>query len=191
MSAESLPDWLWPAPPDGWTADDLDRLPPSAPRTELIDGALIMMSPQTSFHSRVMRRLANAIELAAPHDLLTEVEMTIRLGERQRPEPDILVVDAPPKKQRTSYLPGEVVLVVEIVSPESVARDRETKPLKYAHAGIRHFWRVEEEDDRTVVHAYERDDTTGAYVATGIHRDTLSVVVPFPMEIDLTTLYGR
>lgn len=35
MTAESLPDWFYP-PPGGWTADDLDHLPPSAPRLELI-----------------------------------------------------------------------------------------------------------------------------------------------------------
>jgi Uma2 family endonuclease len=117
--------------------------------------------------------------------------MTVRLGERQRPEPDVLVVDAPPRRDRTACLPEEVVLVVEIASPESAARDRETKPLNYAKAGIRHFWRVEGEDDGTVVHVYELDDTTGCYVATGIHREQLELSVPFPMEIDLTTLYGR
>jgi len=190
MTSEPLPDWFYP-PPGGWTADDLDRLPPSAPRFELIDGALVMRSPQTSFHSRVMRRLANAIEVAAPHHLWVEVEMTVRLGERQRPEPDVLVVDAPPRDDRTSYLPEEVVLVVEIVSEESAVRDRETKPLKYAKAGIRHFWRVEKENRAPVVHVYELDDTTGTYVPTGIHRDKLVVPVPFPMEIDLTTLYRR
>jgi hypothetical protein len=65
VTAESLPEWFYPPRPGGWTADDLDRLPPSSPRFELIDGALVMRSPQTSFHSRVMRRPANAIELAA------------------------------------------------------------------------------------------------------------------------------
>ncbi|WP_344861458.1 hypothetical protein [Planomonospora alba] len=30
-------------PPDGWTDEDLDRLPPEAPRhVELIDGALVV-----------------------------------------------------------------------------------------------------------------------------------------------------
>lgn len=188
MTAEPLPDWFYP-PPGGWTADDLDRLPSDAPRFELIDGALVMTSPQTSFHGQVMRRLSNAVELAVPHDLWVEFEMTIRLGKRQRPEPDILVVSGPPHDERTAYLPEEVVLVVEIVSEESSVRDRETKPLKYAQAGIRHFWRVEKEDRRPVVHVYELDDTTGTYVPTGIHRDKLVVPVPFPMDIDLTTLY--
>jgi len=44
----SLPEWLYPGPDGGWTADDLDALPPDAPRRiELIDGALVLMSPQS------------------------------------------------------------------------------------------------------------------------------------------------
>ncbi|MBB1244112.1 Uma2 family endonuclease [Streptomyces durbertensis] len=189
-SDEELPEWFYP-PEGGWTADDLDRLPPSAPRFELIDGAPVMRSPQTSFHSQVMRRLANAVELAAPPSLSVETDMSVRLGDRQRPEPDVLVADAATDPARTAYLPEEVVLAVEIVSEESRERDRKTKPLKYAEAGIRHFWRVEREGDQPVVHTYELDDTTGAYVATGIHRDKAVVPVPFPMEIDLTSLYRR
>lgn len=192
-----LPAWFYP-PPNGWTADDLDRLPPSAPRFELIDGTLVMMSPQTYFHSTVMRRLANAIEIAAPGDLRVVVEMTVRLGERQRPEPDILVVNTAPATSRTAFTPDEVELAVEIVSAESRERDRRTKPQRYAEAGIRHFWRVEREggdsgsgQDAPVVHVYELDDTTGGYVPTGIHRGRMAVPVPFPMDIDLSTLYRR
>lgn len=185
-----LPEWFYP-PEGGWTADDLDHLPPSAPRFELIDGALIMMSPQTSFHSLVMRRLANAVELAAPDGHRVETDMSIRLDNRQRPEPDILVITASADLTRTAYLPEEVRLAVEIVSPESEARDRKTKPLKYAEAGIPHFWRVENEADQPVIHTYELDETTAAYVATGIHRGTAEVHVPFPMEIDLGSLLRR
>lgn len=191
MTAEPLPDWFYP-PPGGWTVEDLDRLPPSAPRFELIDGALIMRSPQTSFHSQVMRRLANAIEDALPAEagqLRVETEMTMRLGKRQGPEPDILLVDAPAEDTRTRYLPSEVVLAVEIVSAESEDRDRQTKPVKYAEAGIPHFWRVENERAKPVVHVYELDVTTRRYVSTGIHRDTMKLAAPFPMTITLGSLY--
>ncbi|GAA3619951.1 Uma2 family endonuclease [Streptomyces chitinivorans] len=192
MDEAPLPRWFHPGPPGGWTADDLNRLPACAPtHVELIDGALVVPPPQTCFHSRVTRRLANAVEGWAPPPLWVSTRMSVRLGERQRPEPDILVVDAPPRAERTCHLPGEVVLVVEIVSDESAVRDRESKPLKYAGAGIRHFWRVEKENRAPVVHVCELDDTTGAYVATGVHRDKLVVPVPFAMKIDLTTLFTR
>lgn len=188
---EDLPAWFYPPRPSGWIADDLDRLPPSAPRFELIDGALVMMSPQTDFHGTVMRRLANAMEDRVPGHLRVRTEMTIKLGKRQRPEPDILVINVQPKADRTAYLPGEVSLVVEIVSEESAERDRIAKPLKYAKAGIKHFWRVESEDDQPVVHVFELEEPMGAYVPTGIYHDRLKVSVPYAMDIDLTTLYRK
>lgn len=45
MTAEPLPDWFMPTP-GGWTADDMDNLPPGEPRMELIDGALVLLSPR-------------------------------------------------------------------------------------------------------------------------------------------------
>ncbi|CAM5492801.1 Putative restriction endonuclease domain-containing protein OS=Kitasatospora aureofaciens OX=1894 GN=HS99_0038840 PE=4 SV=1 [Kitasatospora aureofaciens] len=74
----------------------------------------------------------------------------------------------------------------KVVSEESQQRDRDTKPRKYAAAGIRHFWRVESDDDgRPVVYAYELDPATG-YVVSGIYHKQLKVDQPFPVEIDLT-----
>lgn len=34
------------------------------------------------------------------------------------------------------------------------------------------------------MHTYELDDTTRAYVATGVHRDRLRTTVPFRLELD-------
>ncbi|MFJ3711057.1 MULTISPECIES: hypothetical protein [unclassified Streptomyces] len=69
MTAEPLPDWF-PPPPGGWTVDDPDRIPPSAPRFELIDGALVTRSPQTGFHSQVVRRLAVPFPMSIALDSL-------------------------------------------------------------------------------------------------------------------------
>lgn len=190
LSAELLPDWFMP-PPGGWTADDLDRLPPEAPQhIELIDGALIVVSPHRSFHSRVMLRLGSALDLAAPEGIGVEIEMAVKLGQRQRPEPDILAFRTSDRdNDRTFYLPEEVLLVVEIVSEESAERDRETKPLKYAKAEIPHFWRVEEDDSGfPVVYVYELDPATGQYVPTTIAHDRLTVSVPFDIDVDLRRL---
>ena len=64
------------------------------------------------------------------------------LGDRQRPCPDVSVVSAVAATDldRTHYLPADVMLVVEVVSKFSEIRDRETKPRRYAEAGIRQFW---------------------------------------------------
>jgi Uma2 family endonuclease len=183
----SLPDWLYPAPPGGWTADDLDAPPPDAPRhVELIDGALILMSPQTSFHMLMLGRLENGIR--PPEGLYVAREMSVRLGTRQRPEPDIMVVTSPPESNlaRTYYEPHEVRLVAEVASPEPEDRDRETKPVKYAKAGIRFLWRVELEGRTPVAFTYELDPASGKYVPTGVHRGHLKTDIGFLVDIDLT-----
>ena len=90
--------------------------------------------------------------------------------------------------QASFYDADSVVLVVEVVSPESEHRDRAVKPQKYAEAGITHYWRIENEDGAPAIHVYERDDLTNVYVPIGIFRDRLDVPVPFPVKIDLTDL---
>lgn len=188
MTAEP-PDWMTLPRPSGWEADDLDHLPQAPRHTELIDGALIfMMSPQRSWHSRLVENLTFTLRQAAPDGFETEREMTVRLDKKSRPEPDILVTTAAYDPDRTWYAPDDVTLVVEVVSEESADRDRSLKPFKYAQAKIAHFWRVEDEAGAPAVHAYELDGMTSSYVATGIHRGQLKAAVPFPLDIDLTSL---
>lgn len=185
----AVPEWMRPPRPDGWYADDLDQLPEAPRHTELIDGALVfMMSPQRSWHARLVTALVVSLTDQAPTGVEIEREMTIRLDERNRPEPDLLATTAPYTANRTFYTPDEVVLVVEVVSPESAHRDRTVKLRKYAEAGIAHYWRVEEEDESPVVHAYELDGPTRSYAPTGIHRGELHSAKPFTIHLELDRL---
>ncbi|CAM5308440.1 Uma2 family endonuclease [Streptomyces violaceorubidus] len=97
------------------------------------------------------------------------------------------VVDDP---EQTRYPAEAVTLAIEVVA-ESVSRDRETKPVKYARAGIGHYWRVENEKGLAVVHAFELEPTTGAYTSVGIFRERMKVSAPFPMDLDLTGIKPR
>ncbi|WP_128379092.1 Uma2 family endonuclease [Streptomyces cavernae] len=190
------PAYRWPIPPpEGWTADDLDRIPGLPPHTELLDGSLVFMSPQTAFHARCMRLMENTLLAQAPSHLDVLREMTIKLDTKNRPEPDILVfpLEANTGSRQTWYRPEDVLLAVEVVSADSRERDREVKPRKYAAAGVPHFWRVEEDEDKglPVVYVYERDPATEVYGLTGIFHDRLKVSVPFDIEIDLTAINRR
>lgn len=124
----------------------------------------------------------------APADVRVGREMTIRLDQRNRPEPDLLVTTADFDGDRTWFAPDEVRLVIEVVSPESAHRDRTVKLRKYAEAGLPHYWRIENEDGAPVVHAYELDEPTGAYAPVGIFRDSLQRPVPFEISRDLEKL---
>jgi Uma2 family endonuclease len=189
MTADPMPNWLRP-PPGGFTADDLDRLPDLPPHTELIDGSLVFVSPQTTFHLLTMGLLETGLRRCAPDTVRVRREMTVTLDNRQRPEPDVLVINAAAAVDldQTTFRAADVVLAVEVVSPDSERRDRERKPQLYAQAGIRHFWRVENTAGQPTVYVYELDPATRAYALTGIHHDHLTLTVPFDIDIDLTGL---
>jgi Uma2 family endonuclease len=187
MTDPQLPDWLTP-PPEGFYAEDLDHFPDLPTHTELIDGSLVFVSPQKDFHSVIVDLLVSVLRQLVPADFRVRREMSVVLGPRQRPEPDITVLRASGLTGRdaTSYEAKDVVLVVEVVSPDSETRDRERKPQLYAAAGIPHMWRVEQVDGRPTVYVYELDPATRSYALMGIHHDKLHLSVPFETDIDLT-----
>ncbi|MGC4949245.1 Uma2 family endonuclease [Streptomyces sp. DT224] len=188
------PEPRWAVPPvGGWTADDLDTLPNLPPHTELIDGSLVFVSPQTVFHERAIDYLKWQLQSVAPLDLEVFREFTIDVDFQNRPEPDVVVVraDAVGGRRQTRFPASSVLLAIEVVSDDSVTRDRETKPVKYARAKIPHYWRVEDQDGRTVVYVFELEPATGAYTSTGIFHDRMKVSVPFPVELDLTAIMPR
>ncbi len=181
----------WPVPPqDGYTVDDLFTLPDLPPHTELIDGSLVFVSPQRDFHSTMIDLLVTGLRSTAPPEVKVRREMTVVLDRRNAPEPDVSVVrtEAVTGLDVTRYQADDVLLAVEVVSPDSEARDREAKPHKYATAGIPHFWLVEMTgtDQHPVVRVYELDPVTKAYALTGIHHDRLKTGVPFPVDIDVS-----
>ena len=184
----ALPEWMHPPRPEGWFAEDLDELPDASRHTELIDGALVLRTAQRSWHGRIVTALVLSLTEQAPAGVEVEREMTIRLDERNRPEPDLLVTTSPYQPDRTWYAPEELLLVVEVFSPESAHRDRTVKLRKYAEAGIQHYWRVEEGASGSEAHVYELDGPTPSYVPTGIHRNTLKLTAPFAIALDLDNL---
>lgn len=181
----------WPIPPkEGYTAEDLDHIPELPAHTELIDGSLIFVSPQRNFHMLAVDLLVMVLRRLVPDHLRVRREMTVTLGKRQRPEPDVLVlhVDGIEGPEQCDFKPEHVVLAIEVMSPDSEERDRKRKPLLYAEAGIPHFWRVENNAGYPTVYVYELDPASKAYALAGIHHDRLKLTLPFEIDIDLKAI---
>ncbi|GED85438.1 hypothetical protein TNCT6_25230 [Streptomyces sp. 6-11-2] len=143
-----------------------------------------------------MSFFARHLDSAAPPELDALCRFTVDIDRQNRPEPDVAVLrsDALGSHEQTRVPATAVVLVVEVVGPDSVSRDRETKPLKYARAKIPHYWRVENEDGRAAVHVFELEPTTGSYTSVGIFRERMKADAPFSVNLDLTgirTRHGR
>ncbi|GAB3272694.1 Uma2 family endonuclease [Kineosporia babensis] len=176
--------------PGGFTVDEFFELEDLPPHTELIDGELVFVAAQRMFHMAVLRCVERALLDSVPKHLEVIREMNIVIGTRQAPEPDLSLVPVEAVGDwDTTRFPAEVVvLAVEVESPDSLKRDRIRKVRLYAEGGVQHYWRVERQDDRPVVHVYELDPVARAYVLTGVHHERLKVSVPYDIDIDLTQL---
>ncbi|WP_150251512.1 Uma2 family endonuclease [Nocardiopsis deserti] len=189
MPSAPVPDWLIP-PIEGFQTEDLDRLTALPPHSEMIDGSIVLPAPREGYHNVVLDLLTIGLRHTVPAHYGVRREMTVTLGPRQRPEPDVMVVNAEAVDDRQSTFPADaVVLVVEVVSQASMERDRKRKPFLYAEAGIPHFWRIEKNDNAPVVYVYELDPAKACYVPTGIRHDRLKVGFPYPVDIDLTEVH--
>jgi len=116
-------------------------------RTEWVDGDVVMMAPANYEHTKTSHWLASVMTSFAEHFDLGEVlpDFQIRLGnQRRRRGPDISFVSKERKEiiQRT-HVEGAPDLAVEVVSPDSVARDWREKYLEYEAAGVREYWVVD------------------------------------------------
>jgi Uma2 family endonuclease len=171
-------------PPDGWTLENLP-LADLPKRTELIRGVLVM-SPQTSWHADAVSTLQRLVGEQCPAQYMTQYRMAIRRSLRTAPEPDLSIVHAGAyDPDKYFYLPQEVILAAEVISPESEERDREDKPVLYAMMGIPTYWLIERGDDNAPV-VYEHYLYAGVYKPIQTHIGRLKTEVPFPIDIPLT-----
>jgi Uma2 family endonuclease len=179
-----------PAPGE-WTTDDLDALPDDGRRLELIDGVPFVSPSPTTGHQRLAGRLFAALDALCPSDISVTQAVDVRVNRRRSLCPDVMVVTAEATERNVShYLPTEVLLAVEIVSPGSLAMDRIMKPALYAEAGIPCFWRVETEGGVRVA-TYRLDAGTDTYTSTGEFDDVIHVAQPFALSLPIATFSGR
>lgn len=112
------------------------------------NGKVILMSPTSLQHARLFRFLFRVLDefverTGAGELLAAPFQMHLPALRRGR-EPDIFFVAKHHRSHlKATYLDGPADLAVEIVSPESEARDRIVKFAEYAQAGVSEYWLVD------------------------------------------------
>ncbi len=118
---------------------------------EWVDGEVVMYSPASKRHQEIGLLLGQVIGLHVEHSgagriLLPPFQMKLAQSGR---EPDLLfVAQEHLDRLKETYLDGPADLVVEIVSPESVGRDRGVKFYEYEQAGIPEYWLIDPQTKR-------------------------------------------
>lgn len=130
-------------------------------KAEWVNGEVILMAPISDRHSIINGWLYRLIWEFVEHGNLGVVhgpEFPMRLSSHRRVRiPDVMFVSkAKAAKVHHTYLEGAADLVIEVVSPDSEARDWRDKHGDYQTAGVREYWIVDPLSNRVEVYSLER-----------------------------------
>lgn len=131
-----------------WTAVMVQALPADGKRYEVVHGELLVTPAPRPWHQEIVARLQETLRaylrrepvgvcLPSPADLILD-DMTLV-------QPDLFVVD--PVEARTWAWEEfrTFLLVAEVTSPSTAARDRGVKRRRYQQHGVATYWVVDPE----------------------------------------------
>jgi Uma2 family endonuclease len=122
---------------------------------EWVDGKVYPMAPVTNRHQNIVDFLGTLLrELVEETDagIIRTSQLAMRIDNSLR-VPDILFLATEHLDRLTeTYVDGPADFAVEVVSPESRARDRGEKFYLYEQAGVREFWLVDPLRDVVELH---------------------------------------
>lgn len=149
-----------------WAGEDV--------HAEWVNGEVIVQMPSKPRHQQVvaflLRLLGLFIELFETGRLLLSLEMRATPDGPAR-QPDLLFVAREHLDRLTeTRLSGPADLVVEVVSDDSVARDRADKFYEYQAAGVKEYWIIDPRPGYERVDFYVLDDK-GRYTPVPVDAD--------------------
>ncbi len=138
---------------------------------EWVDGAVILLSPAGDKHQDIVDFLVSVLRVFVQVNhlgVIRSAPFQMRLARSSR-EPDLLfVAEEHHGRIQQTYLDGPADLAVEILSPESVGRDRGEKFYEYEEAGIPEYWLIDPETQRA---EFYQLDTAGRYQLAPVDTD--------------------
>ncbi|WP_219412374.1 Uma2 family endonuclease [Pseudonocardia nigra] len=165
-------------------------------RYELQEGSIVMAPSPVPEHQLCQHALQLQLHDQVPPHLriVPAVDIDLELAAPSAPGwvriPDLAIVTLAGLERRRAdgglLRAGEVVLVVEILSPGSVRTDRLIKHDEYADAGIPHYWMIEFEE-RVSLTACHRAGEFG-YADAAPVTGTFTAEEPFPVRLELDRL---
>lgn len=144
-----------------YTSEDYWNLP-EGQRAELIDGRLYDMAPPSRMHQELVHQLSrtigNFIEANAGDCKVYPGPFAVNLNadDEKWIEPDISII-CDKSKLSDRGCEGSPDFIIEVVSPGSRKMDYSTKNALYSDAGVREYWIVDPQKERTTIYRYEED----------------------------------
>ena len=145
---------------------------------EWVNGKVIIMSPSSRKHQeiadfltsvlRILSETKNSgIVISAPFSMRLDTTSAVR-------EPDLLFIStANLDRLKETYLDGPADIAIEIVSPESLGRDRGDKFAEYEQAGIPEYWLIDPIREQAEFYILENGRYHLADISEGIFYSTI------------------
>jgi Uma2 family endonuclease len=156
---------------------------------ELIDGAVIEISPIGSRHAACVDRLNKLLNRLVAQGVIVSVQNPIILDDYSEPQPDIsLLRHRPDFYEQGHPTPADILLVVE-VADSSTQFDREIKLPLYAQAMLPEVWLVNLPDD--TIERYSQP-ANGAYRITQTLKrgEVLISTAILNLNLDVNAILG-
>ena len=114
---------------------------------EIIDGEMIRKSAPTPMHQRISRKVMVIIDRFISEKKTGEIfqsPIDVYLDEYNKPQPDLVFVSESKKAIITNDgIVGVPDLIIEIISPTSIIRDRIEKKALYEKMSVPEFWLID------------------------------------------------
>lgn len=156
-------------------------------RAELVEGEIMVMSPQGFGHSAATYRVGKALEVAFGAGFWVRTQLPLDLGRLSEPEPDVSVVQGS-VDDYTDH-PTATELVVE-VSDTTLRYDRGAKLELYARSGVPESWIVNLTDEQLEVY---RDPGGDSYSREQVLKrgERVSPLASPQSVVEVAALLGR
>lgn len=193
----SLPDTVTKAPPEEerrlrMTYEEFLTWSDEDTHAEWVDGEVIIHMPPKTVHQDVAVFLASLLRFFVQFFRLGKIltapyEMKIEPPTGPAREPDILFIGSENLGRITeNKLEGPADLIVEIISDDSVSRDREKKFGEYQAAGVPEYWIIDPRPGKQSADFWLLDENgryqPAAIEEGGVYRST--IIPGFWLRID-------
>ena len=160
---------------------------PDGMRAELIGGEIVISPTPANFHNWIYGRLQRRLNREVPEDWIITNTATVFLpATEERFIPDLLICESEALKSMEEWQvkADDVLLVAEITSPSTRARDLGDKVKGYAHSNVPIYLLIDPHDDEGSTTVYSAPDGKGRY--RDEHRAAFGEPVTLPEPLGLT-----
>lgn len=161
---------------------------------ELINGEMIRKSAPTPMHQRISRKVMIILDRFINEKKIGEIfqsPVDVYLDEYNKPQPDLVFISVSKKAIITNDgIIGVPDLIIEIISPTSVIRDRVEKKNLYERMGVKEFWLIDPQYEEIEIYTLQNNRYELLSAATTLEGDFKSALFE-DLAINLTDVFSN